>query len=119
MSNAAIGDQREFRRPPAGRFSRCVPSMAIRICIVSVALFAGIFPVAARSLQIQSFHPLFPTRPSTAHAPSVGAPAATKLPREIARRKGKLALEERKRIAAAMNRRTASRKSPQTQKSVR
>jgi hypothetical protein len=112
MSNAAIEDPQELGRPQQGRFSRCVPGIAI-------ALLALILPVAGRSLQIQSFHPLFPPRPSTAHAPSVGAPAAAKLPIQLARRKGKLAPGERKRITGAMNGRTASRKAPQTERSFR
>jgi hypothetical protein len=112
MSNAAIEDLQEFGRPPAGRFSRCVPGIAI-------AFLALTLPVAARSLQIQSFHPLFPPRPSTAHAPSVGAPAAAKLPIQFAKRKGKLEPEERKRISGAMNRRAPSRKAPPTKSSFR
>ena len=112
MSSAAIEDPQEFGRPPAGPFSRCVPGIAI-------ALLALILPVAARSLQIQSFHPLFPPSPSRAHAPAVGAPAMARLPIQLARGKAKLEPKERKRITGAMNRRTASRKAPQTKSSFR
>ena len=110
MSKAATGDQQEFKRPSAARLRRCV-GVAIRLGIVSVAL-AAIFPVAARGLQIQSFHPIYPTRPPTAHAPSKPA-------RPLAQHKGKLTPEERKRIAKAMSRRTPSRKAPQAQKGGR
>jgi hypothetical protein len=112
MSKAAIEDPQECGRPRAGRFSRCVPSMAI-------ALLALILPVAARSLQIQSFHPFFPPSPSKAHAPAVGAPAMARLPIQFARGKGKLEPKERNRITGAMNRRMASRKAPQTKSSSR
>ncbi len=119
MSKAVIRDQREFRQPPAARLWRCVRGVAIRLGILSVALVAGIFPIAAWSLQIQSFHPLYPTRPPTAHAPSVRTPAATKPASVPTKRKGKLTPEERKRMAQAMNRRTPNRKAPQVQKNVR
>jgi hypothetical protein len=119
MSKAAIRDPQEFRRPPAARLRRCVRGVAIRLGIVSVALVAGIFPVAARSLQIQSFHPLYPTRPAAAHAPSLIAPAATKPASALAKGKGKLTPKERQRMAKAMNRRMPNRKAPQAHKSVR
>jgi hypothetical protein len=112
MSKAATGDQQEFRRPRAARLRRCA-GVAIRLGIVSVALAAGIFPVAARGPQIQSFHPLYPTRPPTAHAPSVKPASA------LAQHKGKLTPEERKRIAKAMSHRTPSRKAPPAQKGGR
>ncbi len=115
MSKVAIEYQQEFSRSPAARLGRCVPGVVIRLGIASIALVAGIFPVAARSLQIQSFHPLFPSRPL---ARSVSAPAIKPASLPV-KRKGKLTPEERKRIAGAMNRRTASRKAPQAQKSVR
>jgi hypothetical protein len=112
MSKAAIEYQQEFSRSPATRLGRCVPGVAVRLGIASVALVAGIFPVAARSPQIQSFHPLFPPRPLTR---SVSAPPAIKPANLPAKRKGKLTPKERKRIAEAMN----SRKAPPAQKSVR
>jgi hypothetical protein len=119
MSKAAIGDRREFSRAPAARLRRCIPGVAIRLGMVSVALLAGIFPVAARSLQIQSFHPLYPTHPPTAHAQSVSAPAAIKPASGLAKRNAKLTPAERKRMARAMNRRTPNRNAPQVKKSVR
>jgi hypothetical protein len=117
MSKSTIGDLQEFRRLPA-RLRRYV-GVAVRLGIVSFAFIAGAFPAAARGPQIQSFHPLYPTRPPAAHAPSVSARAATKPASMLAKRKGKLTPKEAKRIAKAMNRRTPSRKSPQAQKSVR
>jgi hypothetical protein len=124
MSSAAIGDQQEFRRPPADRFRRGVGRVgilasAIRLGIMSIALAAGILPVNARSPQIQSFHPLFPTRPSTAHARSVIAPAAARPASGLAQGKGKMTPAERKRLAAAMKRRPANGKAPQVKKSAR
>jgi hypothetical protein len=123
MSRAAILDQQEFRRPPAARFRRCVGggflASTARLGIMSVALVAWILPANARSPQIQSFHPLFPTRPSTAHARSVSALAAAKPARGLAQRKGKMTPEERKRLAAAMKPRTANGKAPQVKKGAR
>ena len=116
MSKAATRDQQEFRRSPAARLTRCAAGIAIRLGVLSVALLAGIVPVAARSPQIQSFHPLFPTRPP---ARSLSAPAAAKPASVPAKHKGKLTPKERKRMAQAMSRRAPNRKAPQVQKSVR
>jgi hypothetical protein len=103
MSQAAVGDQRR------------VPGAAIRL-IVPVALIA-IFPFAAWGLQIQAFHPLYPTHPPTGHAQPVRPPAAIKPVNALAGRK--LTPKERKRMAATMNRRAANGKAPQAKKSVR
>jgi hypothetical protein len=118
MSRAAISGTQEFRQPPAARL-RWGASVAIRLGIVCGALVAGIFPVAARSPQLQSFHPLYPTRPSAAHAPSASALAATMPANVPAKRKGKVTPKERKRMAQAMNSHAANRKAPQGKKSLR
>jgi hypothetical protein len=115
MSRAAIGARQEFRRPLAARLMRCVRGATIRLAMVSVALVTGIFPGAARSPQIQSFHPLYPTRPPRA----VSGPAAAKPASGMAKRMGKLTPEDRKRMAAAMSRRILNQKASQAKKSVR
>jgi hypothetical protein len=86
MSTSVMGEQNEFKR-----------RLAIRLCISSVALIAGIFPIAAWGFQMPAFHPLGPSRPAVRRIQPASAPATGRVSAP-AKSMGKLSPEARKRI---------------------